>query len=1174
MKRNFRGNHREYNRKNSDAYLNMLSNMNPIVKSKLLSYYLGSDKQTIELIVLFGSNSEKVKKSVEQIGGSFEDLSYGFGIINISVDKLDDVLKIAEIQYAELPKSLYTSYNPSNKASCINEVWSNANLSGKGTVVGFIDSGIDYSHKAFLNSNGDSTRIEYIYDSNTNKEWNKSDINSWIKGNGTGDEPSKDEFGHGTHVAGIACGSGEGGERYKGAAYESSIIMVKMTRQGELENAQSTQLMRGIKYIIDKTKILNKPLVLSLSYSTNNGAHDGKSLLELYISTIASLEKISFVCAAGNMGDRGLHKGGNLKEISKIDISVGAGERGLIINLYRDFFQELTINIKNPSGEVTGDIKINKRFITRDIGGAQVFIYRDEANPFNLKGSIIISLIPREYVQIGQWTITLIKDDFESESYSMWLPISEGLSDKTKFLAPTLEDTLGIPATVENIISVGSYNYITNVISSFSGRGKLYGNVKPDVVAPGEEIISSYPGGGYNSLSGTSMSAPLVAGACALLMEWGIVKGNDNYMYGERVKYYLIRGAKKNRIDVDYPNNQWGYGTLCLSDSLNIAIKEGGRIMRVTGINDQKFGKVFTKEDYENYIVEYEDGFMESIEKVEYASALKLDNHRAIISVRKGYLDELLKEVEKVLYVEKSCMYTLNGTSPIDAANISSFHENPYLPLRGYGVLVAIIDTGIDYLHEEFIYEDDTSKIVSIWDQEGSGDDTPDIIGFGREFKRVEINEAIQAKRKNEDPYLIVDSKDTIGHGTNVAGIVGARGKDEKLIGAAPDCDLIVVKVKKAKKSLLESKGLAENKIAFDSVDIILGMKYVIDVAKQLGKPLVILLPMGTNSGAHDGSSLIERYIDEISKERGVAVVTGTGNNGDTNTHTSGKFENQGEIKNIELKVGENQRNLDLQIWGRKPDKLSIGLISPSGELIEKIPAKLMETEEVKFVFEGSTVFITYYFPEEKTGDELIEISIKDIKPGIWQIRLFADLIIDGNYDIWLPQKELLEEGTEFLNPSPYSTCTVPSTSRRIINCSSYNQNNNSILSESGRGYTRDGRIVPNVTAGGVGVLTTAPGGGSITISGSSPASAVLAGAVTLLLEWGIVLENDKTMYSTKIKTYLIRGANRRKGDIYPNNVWGYGMLNLKGVFENIRGVENRDGLLVRMPNEIYRKIK
>lgn len=1155
------------------------------IKNKILEYYGKGEEISIELVVLVGLNTKSAKEKVENLGGEYEDLGYGFGIVKVPTSKLEEVAKIPEIQYLELPKTLYTSYLPSNKSSCIPEVWELYKLTGKGVLVGFIDSGIDFTHPAFKDEMG-NTRIEYIYDVGQNKVWNRSTINNALKSdNPYGIITSIDEVGHGTHVAGIACAGGKINQKYYGAAYESSIAMVKMTRVGELNFAQSTQLMRGIKFLIDKSKEIGMPLVINLSYSTNDGAHDGNSLLELYISTINSLEKISFVCAAGNEGDRGHHVGGGLKERQTIDFNIGGAEKTLVLQLYKNFTNDIRIKIRNPSGINTEIIPLNKRYITGGVGDDEYFIYNNGPTPFNINGEIVISFISREsYISSGQWSITLFVEELERGQYDIWMPISEGLNPQTKFLSPNPYNTLGIPATVENAISVGSYDSDTNTFSAFSGRGKRGGQpIKPDLTAPGENIESSSPGGGYDALSGTSMAAPIVAGTVALLMQWGIIQGNDLYMYGERVKYFLLRGAKKTRSDVSYPNPMWGYGTLCGNKALEFAKKEKLRFRFNNKNHGERIkdrmnecGDLFKLDNYESYIIEYYGDIEGKISDISYACVLILDEHKAVISVELGRLKELMKSVPEILYVEQCALYTLNALSPIDTANISKFHENQFLTLRGQGVVVGIIDTGIDYLNEEFTYEDDTTRILSLWDQTNNLGSAPEITGFGTEFNETDINEAISLKFQDKDPYTVVNSRDEIGHGTSIAGIVGARGKGE-VTGAAPDCEFIIVKLRQAKKSLLEKEGINNNGVPmYSGVDVVLGIKYVFDKLKRLNKPGVILISSGTNRGGHDGNSLVERYIDEISKVRGLAVVTGTGNEGDSSTHTSGKFAKAGEVKTIELKVDKAQKNLTFEVWCRKPDKISIGLVSPSGEVVDKIPAKLMEVEEIKLVFEGSSIFVKYFIPEEVSGDELIRIDIRNAKGGVWQIQLFGDLIVDGRFDIWLNQKALLKEETRFLNPDPFITSTIPATSKQIIVCGTYDQNTDGILAYSGRGYTRDNRVTPDVATGGVNVETTSVGGGTTILNGSSAASAVLAGAVALLLQWGIVEGNDKTLYSTKLTTYLIRGARKRQGDIYPNEQWGYGILDLNGVFENIRMIDSRssDRIVVNIPKEVYRRLK
>lgn len=1133
------------------------------IKSKLIKLSLSKDekKGKIEIVALLGENENKVRQSLDKIGGSLEYLGLGFGIITLNVEDIDKISSIEGISYFELPKILYTSYANSNKSSCVNEVWSLYGLDGEGVLIGFIDSGIDYTHPAFMDDKGE-TRIDYIYDlSEQGKIWNKQEINKAIKSSNPYEVVSeRDDLGHGTHVAGIACAGGNIDKIYYGVAYKSSIAMVKITPPGKLNFTQSTQIMRGIKFLIDKAKELKKPLVINLSFSTNDGAHNGSSLFEQYISAVCNIEPVTFVISAGNEGSAAHHVGGKLRDVQNIDLNISPGERGVIVQFYKGLLSNINIEIKNPSGITTGVVGIKEGYEEKVLGNDKCIFYYTGPKPFDIDGETIISLLPNkeQVIEQGLWKVIIYLNNNESSIYDMWLPISEGLNPKTRFLQPDVFNTLGIPATVFNVISVGSYNDATDNISSYSGRGALDRTItKPDIVAPGENILSPVPGREFDSKTGTSMSAPTVSGIAALLMQWGMIKGNDVFLYGERLKYYLLKGARRNKPSLTYPNPTWGYGEVCAKSSLDLIISEkrGGKFF-MGNRQMESCSSMYTNPEFNNYIVEYDGNLVESLSKVDFACGFILDENYAVVSVKRDRETELFSKIREIVYVEPQSLFTLSQVTPEDAANITKFHQNPYLTLTGRGVVVGIIDTGIDYLNSEFMYEDDTTRIDKIWDQTIFTGPPPTGFVFGTEYTKAQIDEAIKTKKQGGDPYKVVPSVDKIGHGTEMACIIGGRGRNPDLIGAAPECTFAVVKLKMANEVLLKKMNVPSVKTpTYENTDIVMGIKYLLSYGRSLNKPIVVYIPLGTNMGSHDGNSIIERYIDNISKTRGLVVVGGTGNQGDSDTHTSGNISKTGDTKTLEVKVSSLQKDLAFEIWISKPDKVSIGIVSPSGEVIEKVPAKLKESEEIDFVFEGSKGFIQYLLPEEITGDELIRVSITDIKEGIWQFRLIGEYIVNGKYDAWLPQRELLIGDTRFLNSNQYTTLMIPSTSRNIITTAYYDQNNNSVVGESGRGYTRDGRIKPDIASGGVNAKTTSPGGGTITVSGSSVGAAVLAGACALLMQWGIVDKKDITMYAPKIKTYLIRGASKRPGDIYPNTEWGYGMLNLQGVFENIRSI-------------------
>lgn len=528
----------------------------------------------IELVVLYGENILKFKNSVESIGAKFEDLGYGFGILTIKIANLNKINQLEGLQYIELPKVLYTSAYESNRASCVPAVWSNYDLTGEGVLVGFLDTGIDFTHNSFKNANGD-TRIEYIYDLETKQVYDKAKINEALKSEDPYSiVPVQDLSGHGTHVAGIACAGGNKNYDNYGVAYNSSIAMVKITGENSLSSALSTQLMRGLKFLIDKSNELDKPLVVNISLSTNDGSHNGSSLLEKYIQTFTQLQRAVIIVAAGNEGNAAHHVGGKIKKEGEVmDLNIASGERGIVLDLYKPVLVDLSIEIISPTGISTGQIVLTESYKERFIGKEKIVVYSTGPKPFDIQGQTTISILPLgDTITPGEWRISLNKlNDYEGY-FDVWLPIAEGLNVKTKFLQPDVYNTLGIPATVPGVISVGSYNYLNNNLSSFSGRGVVRSEwqIKPDLVAPGENILSTVEEQGFDTKSGTSMAAPQVAGICALLFEWGIVKRNDPFLYGERIKYYLIKGSKRTFFGEAYPNPDIGYGFVCLDRTMEL----------------------------------------------------------------------------------------------------------------------------------------------------------------------------------------------------------------------------------------------------------------------------------------------------------------------------------------------------------------------------------------------------------------------------------------------------------------------------------------------------------------------------------------------------------------------------------------------------------------------------
>ena len=567
-----------------------------------------------ELIIKYSGSLEAVRAFALRV----TELRNEYAVIAVRESDIPRLSQIPQVEFIEKPKRLYFQVENGRRVSCINSVQdarffprsepsapgltggmrqpdisersavgSSGGLFGRGTLAAVLDSGIDYANMDFRTADG-KTRIYRLWDQTIDgnppegyalgTEYTREQIDEALSQSSFEERrrlvPSEDTSGHGTAVAGIAAGNGRGsGAQYRGVAPECELIVVKLGRPREEGFPRTTELMMGLNYVVEQALALRRPVAVNISIGNTYGGHDGRSLLERFVDDISNLWKSVICIGTGNEGVSAGHIAGEWQQGTEqeVQIAVQPGQPTINVQIWKSYVDEVNISVVSPSGTRVGPIQQilgPQRF---RIGGTEILLYYGEPNPYNVSQEIYLDFLPvGDYIASGVWRIVLTPRRVVEGAFEMWLPSENVRNQGTGFLFPDETLTLTIPSTAERVISVGAYDALTLRYAEFSGRGftRKEERVKPDLVAPGVNVTTTRAGGGTVTASGTSFATPFVTGSAALLMEWGIVRGNDPFLYGEKVKAYLRRGARPLPGFTEYPNPQVGFGALCVRDSL------------------------------------------------------------------------------------------------------------------------------------------------------------------------------------------------------------------------------------------------------------------------------------------------------------------------------------------------------------------------------------------------------------------------------------------------------------------------------------------------------------------------------------------------------------------------------------------------------------------------------
>lgn len=560
-------------------------------KSQILEVGFDPDTKRWEVIAKYHGDIGRISDDVIKV----EELLNGYAIITLPEELMDALSDLEEIEYIEKPKSLIYNIYRAKTASCILPVTiGTQGLTGKGTLVAVIDSGIDYFLPDFQNEEG--SRILYLWDQTMTAddekgffpppgftmgvEYTKEQIDAALATGNRAEAlklvPETDLSGHGTAVAGIAAGSSDD-PLHRGIAPESELIIIKLGPVQEGGFPRTTELMRAVSYVLTKAIELKKPIAVNMSFGNSYGAHDGTSLLERFIDNACEVNRNVICVGSGNEGASGGHVSGRIERVTSVELAIADYEQSISVQLWKNYADNFEVEVVAPDGQQFRVVQNSPGRQTWNVQDTTVLIYMGMPNPYSVNQEIFFDFISQnQYIMTGIWTFVLTPIRIVQGLYQMYLPGDAVRSSGTRFLRPSPDLTLTIPSTASKVITVGAYNALYQAYADFSGRGEelaesgILANpyLKPDIVAPGVGVTAPIRGGGYEPFTGTSFATPIVTGSAALLMEWGIVQGNDPYLYGEKIKAYLIRGARHLPGYEIFPNPQVGWGALCLQDSM------------------------------------------------------------------------------------------------------------------------------------------------------------------------------------------------------------------------------------------------------------------------------------------------------------------------------------------------------------------------------------------------------------------------------------------------------------------------------------------------------------------------------------------------------------------------------------------------------------------------------
>lgn len=553
-----------------------------------------------------------------------------------------------------------------------------------------------------------------------------------------------------------------------------------------------------------------------------------------------------------------------------------------------------------------------------------------------------------------------------------------------------------------------------------------------------------------------------------------------------------------------------------------------------------------------SYIIIYNipvDRLEENLKNNNINRYIILNNTIVALYVDDSFNEDILDRIDGITWWERSSVMSSlieltnnlpNGETVRTAAGTEYIYKNPYITPTGKDIIIVIIDSGINYLHPDFIKSDNTTKIISIWDQESTLKPPPEGYLFGSEFTREEINEYI----KRNDSSLSVDN---IGTGTIAAGIAAGLGRgNSNYDGVAVDAELVVIKLKSYKDTF------AKGKVNYEESDFLAGIKYALEVADRENKRMVINLTVGARSTSGIEVSMLDSFEDLGGSGR--IVVCGAGNEGNTDIHYSGNIQMADKSQDIIIQVGE-QVNLDITLCPIGPDKIGAAIISPGGEMgyvINYAPEPFVYRG--RFNLEDTSYEMRYIYPWIKSGNEMLDITIKNIKPGIWTLRIFPEFIINGNYNVYLPNKNLISPQTRFTDSSSDATITLFGVIKKVITVGAYNDRTDSLWIGSSKGPVVKRQIKPDIVAPGVDIIGPYQNDAYNTATGTGVSSSVVAGIVAIMMSYIISQEEESRnlLFSEPLKTFLMLGATRKEIYTYPNMAQGYGILNLRNTLAAI----------------------